>query len=142
MRARAVGVDQAEFARQVLQTRQALDTIDDTSLVDLTHLAADDVRAETYQEHRTPLPAHMLQMALIVGGRYHLIEACARDAEGRLLIFPIDAAAENPGVPLPITHAADGGLRDRYGRVVEIDRSGRVRAGGDLIGRLRPPPIA
>ena len=44
MRARAVGVEQVEFARQVRQTRQSLDTIDDTSLVDLTHLAPDAVR--------------------------------------------------------------------------------------------------
>jgi hypothetical protein len=100
------------------------------------------LRAETYQEHRTPLPTHMLQVALIAGGRYHLIGVCARDAEGRLLIFPIDAGADSPGVPLPLTRAADGGLRDRYDRVVEIDRAGRVRAGGDLLGRLRPPPIA
>jgi len=34
------GIDQAEFARQIRQMRQSLDTIDDTSLVDLTHLAA------------------------------------------------------------------------------------------------------
>jgi hypothetical protein len=100
------------------------------------------LRAEAYQEHRTPLPAHMLQVALIAGGRYHLLSACARDAEGHLLIFPLDALAASPGLPLTLTRAADGGMRDRYDRVVEIDRAGRVRAGGDLIGRLHPPPMA
>jgi hypothetical protein len=100
------------------------------------------LRAETYQEHRTPLPAHMLQVALIAGGCYYLISACARDAEGRLLIFPRDAEADSPGVPLALTRSADGGLRDRYGRLVEIDRAGYVRAGDDRVGRLRPPPIA
>ena len=66
MRARAVGVDQAEFARQVRQTRQSLDTIDDTSLVDLTHLAPDAVR-ELKQELSEIFPASNLPAFLLQG---------------------------------------------------------------------------
>src|SRR5689334_13187417 len=66
MSVRAAGVDQAEFARQVWQTRQALDTIDDTSLVDLTHLAADDVR-ELKQELAEIFPASNLPAFLLQG---------------------------------------------------------------------------
>ena len=66
MRARAVGVEQAEFARQVRQTRQSLDTIDDSSLVDLTHLAADDVR-ELKQELAEIFPASNLPAFLLQG---------------------------------------------------------------------------
>src|SRR3954453_3651348 len=63
---RAVGVDQAEFARQIRQTRQALDTIDDISLVDLTHLAADAVR-ELKQELAEIFPASNLPAFLLQG---------------------------------------------------------------------------
>ena len=63
----AVGVvDQAEFARQVRQTRRSLDTIDDTSLVDLTHLAADAVR-ELKQELAEIFPASNLPAFLLQG---------------------------------------------------------------------------
>ncbi|MDQ2997651.1 MAG: hypothetical protein M3R61_11415 [Chloroflexota bacterium] len=66
MMVRAVGVDQAEFARQVRQTRRSLDTIDDTSLVDLTHLAADAVR-ELKQELAEIFPASNLPAFLLQG---------------------------------------------------------------------------
>src|SRR5690348_1167147 len=45
MTAQPMVVDDEEYARQVRHTRQSLDTIDDTSLVDLTHLAVGVVRA-------------------------------------------------------------------------------------------------
>jgi hypothetical protein len=43
---------------------------------------------------------------------------------------------------LPLTRAHDGSLRDRYNRPVEVDQSGRVWAGPDQLGQLRPPPLA
>jgi hypothetical protein len=100
------------------------------------------LHADSYQDRRTPLPPHLVRVALLAGGRYYLLDAVARDAQGHLLIFPADGTPDSSGVALPLTRADDGGLRDRYNRPIEIDRRGRVRAGSDLLGRLRPPPLA
>jgi hypothetical protein len=34
----------------------------------------------TYQDRRSVLPLHRARVALVVGGRYFLIDACARDS--------------------------------------------------------------
>lgn len=96
---------------------------------------------EVYQDHRTPLPPYLAGVAVVAGGRYYLLDACARDDQGRLLIFPRDGAPDSVGIALTLARADDGSLRDRYNRAVEVDRRGRVHAGDDVIGRLRPPPI-
>ncbi|MFL5805386.1 MAG: hypothetical protein ACJ8CR_27060 [Roseiflexaceae bacterium] len=100
------------------------------------------LHAESYQDQRAPIPLHMARVALLAGGRYYLLDAVARDPQGQLLIFPADGMPDSPGVALALSRADDGSLRDRYDRPVEVDRRGRVRAGGDLLGRLRPPPVA
>ena len=102
------------------------------------------LHADTYQDQRTPIPLHMVRVALLVGDRYYLLDAVARDPQGQLLLFPIDGTPDSPGVPLALSRAEDGGLRDRYQRPIEIDRQGGVWAGnvgGVLLGSLRPPPI-
>lgn len=99
------------------------------------------LRAETYEEQRAELPFEWLRVALVAGGRYYLIDACDRDPNGRLLVFPADGGPNSQGLPLDVVNHA-GGLRDRQGRPIEIDRRGRVRVAGAHIGRLRPPSLA
>jgi hypothetical protein len=100
------------------------------------------LHAETYQDRRVPLRMEQTCVALLAGGRYYLIEAVARDIHGRLLVFPIDGTPDSPGIALALSQSDTGELYDRYRRRVEIDRRGCVWAGSDLLGRLRPPPIA
>ena len=100
------------------------------------------LHAESYQDQRMPLHLHMVCVALLVGGRYYLLDAVARDPQGHLLIFPADGTPDSPGVALVLSRAEDGALRDRYNRPVEIDRRGQVRIGGEVLGYLRPPPVA
>jgi hypothetical protein len=99
------------------------------------------LHADSYQDRRTPLPPHLVRVALLAGGRYYLLDAVDRDTHGQLLIFPADGTPDSPGVALPLTRADDGSLRDRYNRQVEVDRRGRVWAGRDQLGQLRPPPL-
>jgi hypothetical protein len=99
------------------------------------------LHAESYQDQRVPIPLHMARVALLAGGRYYLLDAVARDSDGQLLVFPADGMSDSAGIALPLSRADDGSLRDRYNRPIEIDRRGRVRAGDDLLGRLRPPPL-
>src|SRR5215213_379037 len=66
MTAQAAMLDQAAYARQVEQTRQLLDTIDDTSLVSLTRLGVDQVRA-LKQEVAEIFPASNLPAFLLQG---------------------------------------------------------------------------
>ncbi len=99
------------------------------------------LRPEVYQEHHEPFALDVARIALISDGRYYLIDVCDRDPNGHLLIFPRDGDAQSAGIPLPLERADDGNLGDRYGRTVTIDRAGRVRAGNDILGRLRPPTI-
>jgi hypothetical protein len=97
------------------------------------------LQAGSYQDHRIPLALHEASVALVAGGRTYLLDACARDEGGRLLLFPEEGL--DTAVPLPVKRDEEGGLRDRYGRSIEVDRRGVVRAGGQRLGRLRPPPL-
>ncbi len=94
--------------------------------------------AGSYQDRRTFLQLHQTKIALVVGGRYYLIDACARDARGALLMFPSDGGSE--GRPLDLIDD-DNGLRDQHGRPVQIDRRGRVRLGDNPFFRLRAPSV-
>jgi hypothetical protein len=98
--------------------------------------------AESYQDRRIPLPLFDAHVALVAHGRYYLLDACARDEQGHLLVFSIGSASERDAVALDLTVATDGALRDRYNRPVAIDRRGRVRLNSHVIGQLRPPPLA
>ncbi len=100
------------------------------------------LRPEPYQDHHEPLALDRAQVALIVDGCYYLFDVCDRDAEGRLLVFPRDGDRHSPGVALATESSDDGSLHDRYGRAVRVDRRGRVRAGNDVLGCVRPPPLA
>lgn len=109
----------------------------------LTLLAA--LHPDTYQEQRQPIPLHMARVALLVGHHYYLLDAVARDPQGQLLLFPIDGKLDSKGIPLALSRDAEGNLRDRYQRLIVIDRRARVWAGqvGEtLLGCLRPPSLA
>src|SRR5512145_2544979 len=75
--------DQVARERQVQQTRQALDTIDDTSLVDLTHLGIDAVHALKQEVAEifpaSNLPAFLLQGLIQIEGRVLKQERVADD---------------------------------------------------------------
>jgi hypothetical protein len=97
--------------------------------------------AESYQDRRTPLPLHQARVAFVAGGRYYLLDICARDASGKLLIYPLDGH-ERARTALSLRDAGDGTLRDAYDRPVEINQRGRVKIGNIAIGRLGPPSLA
>ena len=69
--------DASSHEHQVRQTRQALDTIDDTSLVHLTQLGVDTVRA-IKQEVSEIFPASNLP-ALLLQGLIQLEDRTIRD---------------------------------------------------------------
>lgn len=98
--------------------------------------------AEPYQDRRVPFQLYAAHVALIVNGHYYLIPACARDAQGQLLIFPPEGAAERDAVALQLSETADGALQDRYHRPITITRRGRVLINGQRVGRLQPPTLA
>lgn len=100
------------------------------------------LRSESFCERRDPLPFEMLCVALVSGGAYHLIEICERDEAGHLVITPRDGDPARPGQSLPLVRDAEGGLADRYGRPVTIDRRGNLRVDGLRLGRLRLAPFA
>lgn len=97
------------------------------------------LQPDTYQDQRTPFSLHHACIGLVVSGRYYLIPVCAHDAEGNLLVFPNKQDLDIAGVSLPLNENDDGSLRDRYNRPIRIERCGRVWAGNDRLGRLRPP---
>lgn len=97
------------------------------------------LEAGSYQDRRLPVSLDEAAVAFVVNGRYFLLDACARDGQGNLLVFPSDTAAD--GIALPLTRDASGGLLDPYRRPVTIDRRGLVRVGGQRVGRVRPPDI-
>lgn len=99
------------------------------------------LQPDAYREYRAPLPLETAAVGLAVNGRYLLIPVIDRDSQGDLLVFPPDAAPGSAGIGLKLTRAPDGAWYDRYNHPVQIDRRGRVRVGGRLIGRLRPPPL-
>ncbi|HEU4322220.1 MAG TPA: hypothetical protein VFS21_03640 [Roseiflexaceae bacterium] len=97
---------------------------------------------ESYRDQRTPLPLDRTCVAVVLGGHTYLIDACARDAAGSLLIYARDSGGASSGHPLELIQVDDGVLRDRHGRTVEINRHGRVKIGTVALGVLRPPPLA
>ncbi len=99
------------------------------------------LHSDTYRDRRVLLPIQRACVALVVQGHYYLLDACARDKTGHLLVYGSRQDADNRGVPLPLTGHEDGTLRDRYERTIQIDRSGKVWADADLLGRLRPPAL-
>lgn len=98
--------------------------------------------ADTYQEQLLNLPLDTLCVGVVVQGRYYLIDACARDDRGRLLVFPADNPSSAAGVPLLLHYDETGQRRDMYGNLIEIGRNGSVSIAGRALGFLRPPPIA
>jgi hypothetical protein len=97
--------------------------------------------AASYQDHRTPLPLHQARVALVLRGEYYLLDACARDDNGNLLVYPLDSRSDGAGFTLPLHDAGNGTLRDPHGRPVMVDRRGRVKIGTMAVGMLRPPTL-
>lgn len=96
--------------------------------------------AESYQDRRTPLRLDAARVAVVLGGRYYLLDACARDAAGRLLIAPREPGAA--AFALALQAGQDGQLCDPLGRPVDINRRGRVKLGAVALGHLHPPAPA
>src|SRR5215211_2076006 len=96
--------------------------------------------AESYQDHRTPLPLHQARVALVVRGYYYMINACARDSNGHLLIYPLDGR-ESAGIALSLSETGDGILHDTSERPVTIHRGGQVKIENMAVGRLRQPTL-
>ncbi len=92
--------------------------------------------AESYRDQRVALSLHQARVAVVVCGQYYLIDACARDANGNLLMYPLDGGATSSGVALSLRTAGDGTLRDSHDRPVTIDRRGRVKIGTLAVGSL------
>ena len=95
---------------------------------------------ESYQDRRRPLRLDAARVAVVLGGRYYLLDACARDAAGNLLITPREPGAAAFALVLQTTES--GQLRDSFGRPVEINRRGRVKLGAMVLGHLCPPALA
>ncbi|NJL33496.1 MAG: hypothetical protein HC893_06125 [Chloroflexaceae bacterium] len=98
------------------------------------------LHSESYRDHRTPFPLHRACVALIVNGCYYLIPVCDYTPDGQLLVYP--SRSSSRGIALSLTEAADGTVYDSYKRPITIDRSGRIWADKDRLGRVRPPPLA
>ncbi|MEM8529928.1 MAG: hypothetical protein AAGF95_03745 [Chloroflexota bacterium] len=99
------------------------------------------LHGDSFQERPAALSPHLLQVAFVAGGRYYLIDACARDRHGNILVFPADGFAESAGIALRLERTEDGSLCDPHKNPIEIRRNGRVYIAGKRLGRLRPPSI-
>lgn len=99
------------------------------------------LQPEPYQEQRISLSLHRVQVGFIVQDTYHLLDACARDNDGTLLVFASKDIADTNGVPLPLTEGRDGKLSDRSRKPVTIDRRGNVWVGDSWKGYIHPPAL-
>lgn len=89
-----------------------------------------------HREEKTLLPLWRAAIGLIWQGQTYLLPAADRDADGRVLCVPPGPDAGT--IPLAAT---EGRLRDPQGRLLAVDRAGRVHlAESDAyLGTLRPP---
>jgi pSer/pThr/pTyr-binding forkhead associated (FHA) protein len=78
-----------------------------------------------YKEEREDIPLWKAKVGLILGGRYYLIDAAARDKQGDLLVFE-PGKTDGPGMPLALGARRGDELRDENGNRVSIDRKGNV----------------
>lgn len=99
------------------------------------------LQPESYQDRRVPISLHRAQVGFIVHDAYHLLDACARDDDGTLLVFASKDSADTNGVPLPLTEGRDGKLSDRSRKPVTIDRRGNVWVGDSWKGYIHPPAL-
>ncbi len=91
-----------------------------------------------YKESKAAIPLWQAQVALVVNGHYHLIDVCARDAQGHPLLF-VEGLPDDRGKPLFPTE--EGTLIDQVRRPVTVDRRGwaKLEKRERFLGRLRPP---
>jgi|HigsolmetaAR206D_1030411.scaffolds.fasta_scaffold04990_2 hypothetical protein len=99
------------------------------------------LRADQYSDVREPLSPLELQVGLIVGGIYHLIDVWERDSHGHVVITPRGSSPSDPGQSIPLIEHSPGNWTDRYGQPVTINRRGDVWIAGMHIGRLRCLPL-
>ncbi|MFB0546541.1 MAG: FHA domain-containing protein, partial [Anaerolineae bacterium] len=94
-----------------------------------------------YLEEKEAIPLWKAKVALILKGRYYLIDVCARDEHGNLLLFDPNER-EDEGTPLILRVDKNGRLWDESGASVIIDRKGVVRIEEEhhRSGLLRPIP--
>ncbi|GAB4188795.1 MAG: hypothetical protein OHK0022_00880 [Roseiflexaceae bacterium] len=95
---------------------------------------------ENYQDRRRPLRLDTACVAVVLGGRYYLLDACQRDDAGRLLIIPREPRAAV--FALALQDGENGQLHDSFDRPVDINRRGRVKLGTMALGHLHPPSLA
>ncbi len=92
-----------------------------------------------HHEEKVPIPLWRAAVGFIWQGQTYLFPACDRDADGHVLCDP----AESEAAPLPLIIEEDD-LYDAQGRLLTVDRGGRVRVAdeGTYLGMLRPPSQA
>jgi hypothetical protein len=99
------------------------------------------LRADQYSDVREELSPLELQVGLVVGGSYHLIDVWERDAHGNVVLTPRGSSPSQPGQSIPLIEHSPGNWSDRYGQPVQINRRGDVWIAGMRMGRLRCLPL-
>jgi hypothetical protein len=85
---------------------------------------------ERYMEKKEAIPLWKAKVAFILNGYYYLLDVCARDEGGNLLLFD-PGKPEAPGMPIILEEDQEGDLRDTAGALVTINRKGEVRIEDD-----------
>ncbi len=95
---------------------------------------------DRYRENRRPLSLWQVRTAIIVGGYYYLLPAFHTDSQGQPVLFE-QRVLNSPSHVLQINPA--GQMCDQSGRVLGVDRTGRVYEAGSgyTRGYLHPLPF-
>jgi hypothetical protein len=95
---------------------------------------------DRYRENRTPLPLWQTRIGVIVQDCYYLLPPCHTDATGQPLLFEARSGESSGQVLQSNTH---GDLFDQSGRLLRVDRTGRVYEieSGRTRGYLHPIPF-
>ncbi len=98
------------------------------------------LKPERYTEKKEKIPLWKAKVGLISNGYYYLIDVCARDEEGNLLLFDPNKPDE-PGLPIVLIEDEEGHLRDTSGARVTINLKGEIRIEDEHgLFILRPVP--
>ncbi len=85
---------------------------------------------ERYTEKREEIPLWKAKVGFISNGYYYLIDVCARDEEGNLLLFDL-GRPEEQGTPIVLVEDEEGRLWDTAGAQVTVNLKGEVEIEGE-----------